>query len=489
MAMAATKLACAALCIAVASGFAPSRPGGAAPAARRDGRAAVAVAAAVESLSVSPIAKVGGVVRLPGSKSLSNRALLIAALCEGETTVENLLASDDTERMLEALAAMGVAVADLGDAAVRVTSSGALKAPGADLFLGNAGTAMRPLAAVLAAVAATDGGDFVLDGTPRMRERPIEDLVDGLKQLGCDVECTQNGDFGGCPPVVVKPGARVDGGVARVSGKTSSQFLSALLLASPLLATTQPLVIEITDELISQPYVQLTIDLMAKFGVVVDIDGAYRSFTVAPAQKYTNAGLPDATYFVEGDASSASYFLAAAAMTGGDLTVVGCGSESTQGDVRFAEVLRDMGAPVTLHPTNITVAAATPNLKGIDVDCLDIPDAAMTLAAVALVAAGPTTIRNVGSWRVKETERMKAIVAETTKLGADVFEGDTHCVITPPAGKPNADAEIETYDDHRIAMTFALAACAGVPVTILDPKCTSKTFPTYFDELARVTLA
>ncbi|KAH8055864.1 shikimate 3-dehydrogenase [Aureococcus anophagefferens] len=469
MAMAATKCAVLCLCVAVASGFAPSRPGGAAPAARRDGRAAVAVAAAVESLSLSPIAKVGGVVRLPGSKSLSNRALLIAALCEGETTVENLLASDDTERMLEALAAMG--------------------APGADLFLGNAGTAMRPLAAVLAAVAATDGGDFVLDGTPRMRERPIEDLVDGLKQLGCDVECTQNGDFGGCPPVVVKPGARVDGGVARVSGKTSSQFLSALLLASPLLATTQPLVIEITDELISQPYVQLTVDLMAKFGVVVDIDGAYRSFTVAPAQKYTNAGLPDATYFVEGDASSASYFLAAAAMTGGDLTVVGCGSESTQGDVRFAEVLRDMGAPVTLHPTNITVAAATPNLKGIDVDCLDIPDAAMTLAAVALVAAGPTTIRNVGSWRVKETERMKAIVAETTKLGADVFEGDTHCVITPPAGKPNAGAEIETYDDHRIAMTFALAACAGVPVTILDPKCTSKTFLTYFDELARVTLA
>ncbi|KAH8061909.1 shikimate 3-dehydrogenase [Aureococcus anophagefferens] len=374
MAMAATKCAVLCLCVAVASGFAPSRPGGAAPAARRDGRAAVAVAAAVESLSLSPIAKVGGVVRLPGSKSLSNRALLIAALCEGETTVENLLASDDTERMLEAPRRWAPPIW-----ATRrgVTSSGALKAPGADLFLGNAGTAMRPLAAVLAA-------------------------------LGCDVECTQNGDFGGCPPVVVKPGARVDGGVARVSGKTSSQFLSAPS-ASPLLATTQPLVIEITDELISQPYVQLTVDLMAKFGVVVDIDGAYRSFTAAPAQKYTNAGLPDATYFVEGDASSASYFLAAAAMTGGDLTV--------------------------------------------------------------------------------ETERMKAIVAETTKLGADVFEGDTHCVITPPAGRPNAGAEIETYDDHRIAMTFALAACAGVPVTILDPKCTSKTFPTYFDELARVTLA
>ena len=281
------------------------------------------------------------------------------------------------------------------------------------------------------------------------------------------------------------------GGRCRVSGRTSSQFLSALLLASPLLASTQPLVIEIVDELISQPYVQLTIDLMAKFGVSVDVAPGYRRFTVAGGQRYTNAGLPAATYFVEGDASSASYFLAAAAMTGGALTVVGCGADSTQGDVRFAEVLASMGAPVTMHPTNISVAAVDAvDLKGVDVDCLDIPDAAMTLAAVALVADGPTTIRNVGSWRVKETERMKAIVAETTKLGADVYEGDTHCVITPPKGNaPTPNAEIETYDDHRIAMTFALAACAGVPVTILDPKCTSKTFPTYFDELARVTAA
>ena len=444
--------------------------------------------AAVDSLVVEPIAKVGGVVRLPGSKSLSNRALLLAALCEGETVVENLLASDDTERMLEALDAMGVQVKDLGDSAVRVTSTGSLKAPGKDLFLGNAGTAMRPLAAVVAAVAAVDGVSFTLDGTPRMRERPISDLIDGLQQLGCNVECTVNGEFGGCPPVVAEPTEKeVDGGICRVSGKTSSQFLSALLLASPLLARTKPLEIQITDELISQPYVQLTIDLMKQFDVNVDIAPGYKKFTINAGQKYTNEKLPDKTYFVEGDASSASYFLAAAAMTGGDLTVVGCGSSSTQGDVRFAEVLKDMGARIEMNPTNITVVGGPAQLKGVDVDCLDIPDAAMTLASVALVAEGTTTIRNVGSWRVKETERMKAIVAETSKFGADVTEQPTTCIIKPPTEiKPMC--EIETYDDHRIAMTFALAACAGVPVKILDPGCTSKTFPTYFKELSRVTL-
>jgi len=443
---------------------------------------------AVDSLVVEPIAKVGGVVRLPGSKSLSNRALLLAALCEGETVVENLLASDDTERMLEALDAMGVKVKDLGDSAVKVTSTGSLKAPGKDLFLGNAGTAMRPLAAVVAAVAAVDGTSFTLDGTPRMRERPISDLIDGLKQLGCNVECTVNGEFGGCPPVKAEPtDSEVDGGVCKVSGKTSSQFLSALLLASPLLARTKPLEIQITDELISQPYVQLTIDLMRQFDVNVDVAPGYKKFTIGAGQKYTNAKLPDQTYFVEGDASSASYFLAAAAMTGGDLTVVGCGSSSTQGDVRFAEVLKDMGARIQMNPTNITVVGGPAKLKGVDVDCLDIPDAAMTLASVALVAEGTTTIRNVGSWRVKETERMKAIVAETSKFGAAVTEQPTTCIIEPPATiKPNC--EIETYDDHRIAMTFALAACAGVPVKILDPGCTSKTFPTYFTELSRVTL-
>lgn len=443
-----------------------------------------AVASGVESIDVAPIPLASGVVRLPGSKSLSNRALLIAALCQGKTTVENLLKSDDTERMLEALDAMGVGIEREGDSTVHVDSTGVLAEASKPLFLGNAGTAMRPLAAVLAAC----DGSFVLDGTARMCERPIEDLVVALEQLGCSVSCTQNPPYGGCPPVDIKP-SKVDGGSCRISGKTSSQFLSALLLASPLLAKTKDVVVEIVDELISAPYVVLTIDLMRQFGVDVDYDPkTFREFRVKAGQRYDSQKKLGGSYFVEGDASSASYFIAAGAMTGGPLTVVGCGSSSTQGDVRFADVVRQMGADVRIEPTNITVSRDPEvKLKGIDVDCVDIPDAAMTLAALALVAEGDTTIRNVGSWRVKETERMKAIVAETTKLGATVYEGDTYCIITPPKdNKPKSNVEIETYDDHRIAMTFALAACAGVPVTILDPKCTSKTFPTFFDELDRV---
>lgn len=448
---------------------------------RRRQRRLPATNAAVESVDLEPIPLATGVVRLPGSKSLSNRALLLAALCEGETLVENLLASDDTERMLEALSALGVGIERREDS-VLVTGAPLSAAEPLTLYLGNAGTAMRPLSAVLAA----SQGSFTLDGTERMRERPIEDLVDALRQLGCEIQCTQNPPYGGCPPVTIE-GRDVDGGECRISGKTSSQFLSALLLASPLLAKTKDVVVNIVDELISAPYVLLTIDLMRRFGVDVAYDEGLSEFRVKAGQKYDSRKHLDGKYFVEGDASSASYFLAAGAMTGGPLTVVGCGSASTQGDVRFAEVLEKMGAKVDMQPTNITVSSDA-KLKGIDVDCLDIPDAAMTLAAVALVADGDTTIRNVGSWRVKETERMKAIVAETTKLGATVFEGDTHCVITPPPNnRPNEHVSIETYDDHRIAMTFALATCAGVPVTILDPKCTSKTFPTFFDELARVS--
>jgi len=332
-------------------------------------------------------------------------------------------------------------------------------------------------------------GSFVLDGTTRMRERPIGDLVDALNELGCSATCAENPPFGACPPVSIE-GRAIDGGKCRVSGKTSSQFLSALLLASPLMAASREVEIEIADELISAPYVVLTINLMRQFGVEVDYDDSFASFKVRPGQRYDSRARLGGRYFVEGDASSASYFLAAAAMTGGPLTVVGCGAASTQGDVRFAAVLERMGATVVMNPTNITVSRdPDAPLRGVDVDCLDIPDAAMTLAAVALVARGDTTIRNVASWRVKETERMKAIVAETSKLGATVFEGDDYCVITPPPrNAPNPNVAIHTYDDHRIAMTFALAACTGVPVTILDPKCTSKTFPTYFDELARVSL-
>ncbi|CAM9626585.1 unnamed protein product [Ascophyllum nodosum] len=337
-----------------------------------------------------------------------------------------------------------------------------------ELFLGNAGTAMRPLTAVVCA----GKGDFVMDGTPRMRERPIADLVDGLKQIGVDVECSDTG----CPPVRVRASG-IKGGTARVSGKISSQYLSALLMAAPL-SCGEDVAIEIVDELVSAPYVHMTIKLMDKFGVKVENEGD-RRFTIPGGQRYVSPG----TIAVEGDASSASYFLGGAAITGGPVTVRGCGKDSVQGDVKFAEVLEKMGATLTWGPNSITVTRdkASP-LRGVDVDCGEIPDAAMTLAVIALFGQGPTTIRNVYNWRVKETERMRAIVTELGKLGAEVEEGRDYCVVKPPeAVKPGV--AIDTYDDHRMAMCFSLAACAGVPVTINDPDCTAKTFPTYFSVL------
>jgi len=350
-----------------------------------------------------------------------------------------------------------------------------------ELFLGNAGTAMRPLAAALC----MGKGKFVLDGVPRMRERPIADLVDGLKQLGADVQCVEET---GCPPVTINADG-LDGGKASISGKMSSQFLSSLLMASP--TSTGDVEISIKDELISAPYVSLTIGLMKKFGVNVKITGDMEasspdtpltpSFTIPASENY----ISPKSILVEGDASSASYFLAGAAITGGTVTVIGCGSESVQGDVAFADVMEKMGATVTWAADSITVTRDPDvRLKGVDVDCGTIPDAAMTLAVAALFAEGPTTIRNVYSWRLKETERMKAIVAECTKLGAVVEEFNDYCIIHPPEGnKINDNVLIETYDDHRMAMTFSLAACGGVNVIINDPGCTAKTFPTYFDML------
>lgn len=311
-----------------------------------------------------------------------------------------------------------------------------------------------------------------------MRERPIADLIDGLKQLGADVSCIEET---GCPPVTINAQG-LEGGEASISGKMSSQFLSSLLMASP--AATGDVTISIKDELISAPYVSLTIGLMKKFGVNVEIDGdmdGKPSFKIAESEKYVSPK----SILVEGDASSASYFIAGAAITGGTVTVRGCGSESVQGDVAFADVMEQMGATVTWAPESITVTR-DPNvqLKGVDVDCGKIPDAAMTLAVAALFAEGPTTIRNVYSWRLKETERMKAIVAECTKLGATVEEYTDYCVIHPPKdNKINDNVLIETYDDHRMAMTFSLAACGGVNVIIHDPGCTAKTFPTYFEML------
>mmetsp|Transcript_25597 Transcript_25597/g.70425 ORF Transcript_25597/g.70425 Transcript_25597/m.70425 type:complete len:552 (+) Transcript_25597:1-1656(+) len=439
-------------------------------------------ASSAETLTVTPIKSLDGTVTLPGSKSLSNRCLLLAALSDGDTRVDNLLESDDIRYMLEALDTLKVPVDKHSSESVTVTGqAGPINSPSPeenlDLFLGNAGTAMRPLAAALC----MGQGKFVLDGVPRMRERPIADLIDGLQQLGAEVTCVEET---GCPPVTINAKG-LKGGEASISGKMSSQFLSSLLMASPVV--DGDVVIKIKDELISAPYVALTIGLMKKFGVNVEIEGSMDgqpTFKIAQSEKYSSPG----SILVEGDASSASYFIAGAAITGGTVTVRGCGSESVQGDVAFADVMEKMGATVTWGPESITVTRdPSVQLKGVDVDCGKIPDAAMTLAVAALFADGPTTIRNVYSWRLKETERMKAIVAECTKLGAKVEEFEDYCIIHPPENnKINDNVLIETYDDHRMAMTFSLAACGGVNVIINDPGCTAKTFPTYFDMLESI---
>ena len=439
---------------------------------------------ATETLTLKPIKSLDGTVTLPGSKSLSNRCLLLAALSEGTTKVDNLLDSDDIRFMLQALNQLKVPVDMHSPESVTVKGqNGPINSPNpaeiCELFLGNAGTAMRPLVAALC----MGNGIFVLDGVARMRERPIADLVDGLRQLGAEVSCVEET---GCPPVTINAKGGLGGGTASISGKMSSQFLSALLMAAPL--ADGDVTISIKDELISAPYVALTIGLMKKFGVDVEIVGdmdGTPSFKIGAEQRYVSPG----EILVEGDASSASYFIAGAAITGGTVTVRGCGSDSVQGDVAFADVMEQMGAKVTWAPESITVTRdPSTKLKGVDVDCGKIPDAAMTLAVVALFADGPTTIRNVYSWRLKETERMKAIVAECTKLGATVEEYRDYCVIHPPAdNKIEDNVLIETYDDHRMAMTFSLAACGGVSVVINDPGCTAKTFPTYFDALESIT--
>lgn len=439
--------------------------------------------AGAEEIVLQPIKEISGTVKLPGSKSLSNRILLLAALSEGTTVVDNLLNSEDVHYMLGALRTLGLSVeADKAAKRAVVVGCGG-KFPVEDakeevqLFLGNAGIAMRSLTA--AVTAAGGNATYVLDGVPRMRERPIGDLVVGLKQLGADVDCFLGTD---CPPVRVNGIGGLPGGKVKLSGSISSQYLSALLMAAPL--ALGDVEIEIIDKLISIPYVEMTLRLMERFGVKAEHSDSWDRFYIKGGQKYKS---PKNAY-VEGDASSASYFLAGAAITGGTVTVEGCGTTSLQGDVKFAEVLEMMGAKVTWTETSVTVTGpprepfGRKHLKAIDVNMNKMPDVAMTLAVVALFADGPTAIRDVASWRVKETERMVAIRTELTKLGASVEEGPDYCIITPPE-KLNVTA-IDTYDDHRMAMAFSLAACAEVPVTIRDPGCTRKTFPDYFDVLS-----
>ena len=422
----------------------------------------------MESLTLQPISKVHGEVNLPGSKSVSNRALLLAALAQGTTRLTNLLDSDDIRHMLNALTKLGVnytlspdkTVCEVEGRGRPFDSQDAL-----ELFLGNAGTAMRPLAAALC----LGTGDYVLTGEPRMKERPIGHLVQALRQAGASVEYLENDDY---PPLKIT-GTGLKGGVIEIDGSISSQFLTAFLMSAPM--AKEDVTIKIIGDLVSKPYIDITLHIMSQFGVKVE-NHNYQEFVIRHGQSYISPG----DFLVEGDASSASYFLAAAAIKGGEIKVTGIGRNSIQGDIQFADALEKMGADIEWGDDY--VISRVGKLKAIDMDFNHIPDAAMTIATTALFAEGTTAIRNVYNWRVKETDRLAAMATELRKVGAEVDEGEDYIVVTPPSQLIHA--KIDTYDDHRMAMCFSLVALSDTPVTINDPKCTSKTFPDYFDKLA-----
>jgi 3-phosphoshikimate 1-carboxyvinyltransferase len=434
-----------------------------------------------EFLDLPALSSASGTVTLPGSKSISNRVLLMAALCEGTTTIHDLLDSDDTRVMLTALATLGCDIAQR-DATVSITGlGGQLPNAQAKLFLGNAGTAMRPLTAALAVL----GGDFELSGIPRMHERPIGDLVDALRQLGCHIEYMGNDGF---PPLRIGAATLELHAPIRVRGDVSSQFLTALLMALPLVAK-QDIVIDVVGELISRPYIEITLNLLARFGVNVQRD-EWKRFTIPAGSKLRSPGI----LHVEADASSASYFIALGAIASGatapnGIKIQGVGAASIQGDIRFMEAAQLMGAYIESGPNWLKIRQGAWPLKAIELDCNHIPDAAMTLAVMALYANGTTTLRNIASWRVKETDRIAAMAIELRKLGATVVEGADFIQVTPPATPADwRAASIHTYDDHRVAMCFSLAAFnpANLTVRIEDPKCVAKTFPDYFEALFSV---
>lgn len=429
----------------------------------------------MDYLDLPPVTRASGVIKLPGSKSISNRTLLLAALAAGETRITDLLDSDDTKVMLAALKALGVGLVKQGEDWVVSGVGGVFPVKQAELFMGNAGTAIRPLTAALA----LSGGHYKLSGVPRMHERPIGDLVDGLRAVGADVRYAGNEGY---PPLQIHPATITLAGPVPVKGNVSSQFLTALLMALPL--TGKAATIEVVGDLISKPYIEITLNLMARFGIEVERDG-WKAFHL-PAARYTSPH----KIAVEGDASSASYFLAAGALGGGGeagpLRVEGVGRASIQGDVKFIEALARMGANISAADNWIEVRGhEDAKLRAIDADFNHIPDAAMTIAVLALFADGPSTLRNIGSWRVKETDRIAAMATELRKLGAVVDEGADFLRIVPPT-KLSAGAAIDTYDDHRMAMCFSLASFGGVPVRINEPGCVAKTFPTYFPEFAKL---
>ncbi len=424
----------------------------------------------MEQLYLSPINKVDGTVNVPGSKSLSNRALLLAALADGETHLTNLLDSEDIHHMLNALTQLNI-IYRLSECKTQcwVTGNAGVfnVSQPVTLFLGNAGTAMRPLCAALAC----SYGEFELTGEPRMEERPIGALVDSLHQAGADIDYLKSNGY---PPLSIK-GHTLQGGNITVDGSVSSQFLTALLMSAPFFE--QDTTIIISGELVSKPYIDITLHTMSQFGIDV-VNKNYQHFVIKGQQQYQSPG----HFMVEGDASSASYFLAAGAIKGGTVKVTGIGKNSIQGDIRFAEVLQQMGAKVNWQDDFIEVTSAP--LKAIDLDMNHIPDAAMTIATTALFAKGITSIRNIYNWRVKETDRLSAMSCELRKVGATVEEGDDYITITPP--KQLLHAEIDTYNDHRVAMCFSLVALSDTAVVINDPGCTAKTFPDYFQRFATI---
>ena len=440
----------------------------------------------IEYLDIPPLVGAAGTMRLPGSKSISNRVLLMAALSQGRTRIHDLLASDDTAVMLSALRQLGCSIDQQQDGTVVVEGlGGRTLSSGQKLFLGNAGTAMRPLVAALALM----GGEFELAGVARMHERPIGDLVDALRQLGCLIDYL---GVDGFPPLRLRTGQLMLEQPIQVRGDVSSQFLTALLMALPLVAR-KAIQIQVMGELISRPYIEITLKLLKRFGVDVQREG-WQRFTIPLGSQYRSPG----DIHVEGDASSASYFIAlgaiaASAVGQNGINIQGVGADSMQGDIRFVEAAEMMGAQIVSAPNSLQVTRGEAGkgwpLKAIELDCNHIPDAAMTLAVMALYAKGTTTLRNIASWRVKETDRITAMACELRKLGATVEEGADFIRVTPPLSPAHwKSASIHTYDDHRIAMCFSLAAFnpAGLPVRIEDPKCVAKTFPDYFETLFSV---
>ena len=434
-------------------------------------------------ITIGPFKRAQGSIVLPGSKSISNRALLLAALSSGTTTLKNLLDADDTQVMRNALRQLGLSVIDKENKVCVVEGCGGqFPVREADLFMGNAGTAIRPLTAALA----MQGGNYRLSGVARMHERPIRDLVDGLRQVGAKIEYELQEGY---PPIQISAAEIQIKDVVKVRGDVSSQFLTALLMALPLVAT-DPVRIEVIGELISRPYIDITLKLMARFGVNVACPDM-QSFVI-PAKTSDSVYKSPGQLSVEGDASSASYFLALGAIGGGPMKVLGVGKDSIQGDVAFADALALMGANINAGEDWIEVAGvknANGKLNGITIDCTEIPDAAMTLAVAALFAEGPTRLNSIASWRVKETDRIAAMAKELKKVGAIVEEGADYIVVQAPPSQSDwkSPAEgIDTYDDHRIAMCFSLVSLKNIPITINDPACVNKTFPTYFEVLESI---